>query len=134
MSENIQSKNGNDGAINGFLRSQGEFEAGSLKKLTITASGFIKNDKVRYDFVTNIEAFTEAQLDCISGDGSQREKILAVNYLQQEQEYLEQQITWLQSKQVKPAASVEVRIVNGVLSYIVKSIGLIGGVLQIVSG
>ena len=57
-----------------------------------------------------------------------------MNYLQQEQEYLEQQITWLQSKQVKPAASVEVRIVNGVLSYIVKSIGLIGGVLQIVSG
>lgn len=134
MGENIQSRNGNDGTTNGFLRSQGEFEAGALKKLTVTASGFIKNDKVRYDFVTNIEAFTESQLECISGNGSQTEKVMAVTYLQQEQEYLEQQVTWLQSKQVKPAASVEVRIVNGVLSYIVKSIGLIGGVLQVVSG
>ncbi|NUH55313.1 DUF4225 domain-containing protein [Citrobacter portucalensis] len=134
MSENIQNRNYNDGSINGFLRSQGDFEAGALKKLTITASGFIKNDKVRYDFVTNVEAFMEAQLECISGNGSQGEKILALDYLQQEQEYLDRQVTWLQSKQVKPAASVEVRIVNGVLSYIVKSIGLIGGVLQIVSG
>ena len=89
---------------------------------------------MRYDFVTNVDAFTEAQLECISGNGSQGEKILALDYLQQEQEYLERQVTWLQSKQVKPAASVEIRIVNGVLSYIVKSIGLIGGVLQIVSG
>jgi Protein of unknown function (DUF4225) len=134
MSENIQNRNYNDGSINGFLRSQGDLEAGALKKLAITASGFIKNDKVRYDFVTNVDAFTEAQLECISGNGSQGEKILAMDYLQQEQEYLERQVTWLQSKQVKPAASVEVIIVNGVLSYIVKSIGLIGGVLQIVSG
>ncbi|RZN46509.1 DUF4225 domain-containing protein [Escherichia sp. E13S3] len=134
MAEYTKSNNGNGETINGFFRSQGEFEAESLKKLTITASGFIKNDKVRYDFVTNIEAFTEAQLTCISGSGSQGEKTLALNYLQQEQEYLEKQVIWLQSKQVQPAASVEVRIINGVLSYIVKSIGLIGGVLQIVSG
>ncbi|XHA17418.1 DUF4225 domain-containing protein [Citrobacter farmeri] len=134
MNGYIQRRNGNDGTISGFLRSQGELEAGALKTLTITASGFIKNNKVRYDFVTNIEEFTKAQLNCISGNGSQGEKTLALNYLQQEQEYLEKQVIWLQSKQVQPAASVEVRIINGVLSYIVKSIGLIGGVLQIVSG
>ncbi|EFH6988905.1 DUF4225 domain-containing protein [Escherichia coli] len=134
MVRNIESSNSNDDTISGFLRSQGELEAESLKKLTITASGFIKNDKVRYDFVTNIEAFIETQHECISGNSSQSEKTLALNYLQQEREYLEKQVDWLQSKQVQPAASVEVRIINGVLSYIVKSIGLIGGVLQMVSG
>ncbi|GAB5073251.1 DUF4225 domain-containing protein [Citrobacter sedlakii] len=134
MNKNIQSGNDKDNAISVFIKSQGEYEAEALKKLTITASGFIKHDKVRYDFVTNVEAFIEAQLECINGNGSHGEKNLALNYLQQEQEYLEKQIIWLQSKQVKPAALVEVRIINGVLSYIVKSIGLIGGIIQMVSG
>ncbi|WP_330983249.1 MULTISPECIES: DUF4225 domain-containing protein [Enterobacterales] len=130
----IQGGIGNDGTIDGFIRSQGELEAKALKQLAFKASGFINNDKVRYDFVINIDTFTKYQLECIKGNRFQGEKNLALNYLQQEQEYLEKQISWLQSKQIKPAASIEVRIVSGVLSYIVKSIGLIGGVLQIAVG
>lgn len=134
MAIHPENRNINDSAMSDFLRSQGEFEAAALKKLTSIASGFINNDKIRYDFVGNVEAFSEAQLECINGNGTQEEKIRSLSYLQQEQEYLEKQIMLLRSKQVKPAASVEIRIINGVASYIVKSIGLIGGVLQIASG
>lgn len=125
---------GNDDPLNGFLRSQGTWEAEALKKLATTASGFINNDRVRAGFLGNMEAFTEAQLERINGDYSTEKKILALDYLQLEQEYIEKQIYWLESKQVKPAASVEVRIINGMFSYIVKGIGLIGGVLQLVGG
>lgn len=78
MNKNIQSGNDKDNAISVFIKSQGEYEAAALKKLTITASGFIKHDKVRYDFVTNVEAFIEAQLECINGNGSYGEKNLAL--------------------------------------------------------
>lgn len=134
MREYIESGNDNISTISNFYKTQAELEAGRLKELGITASGFIHTDQVRYGFLTNLEAFTEAQLECINSDDTQGKKTLALNYLILEQEYLEKQITWLQSKQIKPAVSVEIRTINGVLSYIVKSIGLIGGVLQVVSG
>ncbi|EDF8720510.1 DUF4225 domain-containing protein, partial [Salmonella enterica] len=117
-----------------IYKAQGELEAGALKNLVTTASGFINNDRVRYNFLGNAEVFTEAQLERINGDGSMEEKNLALSYLRQEQNYLEKQISWLESKQVKPAASVEIRVINGMLSYIVKGIGLIGGVLQVIGG
>lgn len=106
MNGYIQSRNGNDGTISGIYRTQGILESGALKDLIIRASGFINNDDVRYHFIKNAEAFTEAQLECINGDSSLKEKNLALSYLRQEQEYLEQQILWLDSKQVKPAAFV----------------------------
>ncbi|WP_368543489.1 DUF4225 domain-containing protein [Enterobacter soli] len=130
----IQGRNGNGGILEDIIRSQANFEAGALRQITITASGFINNDEVRYDFIRNVEAFTEAQLECINGNSSRTEKTQALAYLREEQDYLEKQIGWLQSKQVQPAASVEIRIINGVVSYVVKSVGLIGGVLQVVSG
>lgn len=134
MAGYIESRNGNNGTISGIYRSQGVVEAGALKELITRASGFINNDDVRYYFIKNAEAFTEAQLECINGESSLEEKNLALSYLRQEQEYLEQQILWLDSKQIKPAASVEIKIINGVISYIVKSIGLIGGIAQVISG
>jgi len=134
MAGYIQSRNGHNGTISDIYRLQGELEAGSLKNLAAIASDFINNDRVRYNFLGNVEAFTDAQLERINGNGSMEEKNVALSYLRQEQNYLEKQISWLQSKQVKPAVSVEIRIINGVLSYIVKSIGFIGGVLQIIAG
>lgn len=134
MTGYLDSRNGNNGSISSIYRSQGEVEAGSLKNLAITASGFIMNDRVRISFLGNIDAFTEAQMSCIINANSMAEKNQALSYLRQEQEFLEKQIDWLDSQQVKPAVSVEIRIINGVLSYIVKGIGLIGGVLQVIAG
>lgn len=130
----IQSRNGNNGSASGIYRSQGVVEAGALKNLVITASEFISNNSIRDNFLGNAEAFTDAQLEVINGDFSMQEKNLALSYLRQEQDYLERQIAWLNSKQVKPAASIEVRIINGMVSYIVKGIGLVGGVLQVIGG
>lgn len=134
MTGYLESRNGHNGTMSDIYRIQGEFEAGSLKNLGITAAGFIHNDNIRYSFINNLQAFIEAQLECINGNGTEKDKNIALHHLRKEQEYLEKQINWLQSKQVQPAASVEIRIINGVLSYIVKSIGLIGGVAQVASG
>lgn len=130
----IEIRNGNNGTISSIYKTQGMAEAGALKNLATIASGFITNDSVRSCFLGNIETFTEAQITCITGGNSPADKNQALSYLRQEQEYLERQISWLDSRQVQPAASVEIRIINGVLSYIVKGIGLIGGILQFVSG
>lgn len=130
----IQGRNGNNGSLSHILRTQAKIQAEALRQISIKASGFINHDEVRYSFLTNVEAFTEAQLECIESSRSHAEKTQALAYLREEQDYLEKQIGWLESKQVQPAASVEVRIINGVLSYVVKSIGLLGGVLQMVSG
>lgn len=130
----IEARNGNNGTISDIYRAQGEVEAGALNMLVKTASAFIKNSDVRSGFLGNAEAFTIAQLDCINGNCSMEEKNLSLSYLRQEQEYLQKQISWLDSKQVKPAASVEINFINNVLSYIVKGIGLVGGVLQVIGG
>lgn len=134
MAGYLETRNGHNGTMRDIYRLQGEFEAGALKNMAITASGFIETDQVRYNFMNNIQVFTEAQLECINSDGTEEDKNLALHYLRTEQEYLEKQITWLQSKQVQPAASVEIKIINGMISYIVKSIGLIGGIAQVASG
>lgn len=130
----IQGRNGNNGSLSHILRTQAKIQAEALRQISIKASGFINHDEVRYSFLTNVEAFTEAQLECIESGRSHAEKTQALAYLREEQDYLEKQIGWLESKQVQPAASVEIRIINGALSYIVKSIGFVGGVLQVFSG
>lgn len=134
MAGYLEIRNGNNGTINSIYKTQGMAEAGSLKNLATIAAGFITNDSVRRSFLGNIEAFTDAQITCINEDTPPADKNQALSYLRQEQEYLERQISWLDSRQVQPAASVEIRIINGVLSYIVKSIGLVGGILQVISG
>ncbi|MCE9991698.1 DUF4225 domain-containing protein [Enterobacter asburiae] len=134
MDRYIQGRNGNNGSLSHILRTQAKIQAEALRQISIKASGFINHDEVRYSFLKNVEAFTEAQLECIESGRSHAEKTQALAYLREEQDYLEKQIGWLESKQVQPAASVEVRIINGVLSYVVKSIGLVGGILEVVSG
>ncbi|MCD4560512.1 hypothetical protein [Lelliottia nimipressuralis] len=74
MTGYLDSRNGNNGSISSIYRSQGEVEAGSLKNLAITASGFIMNDRVRISFLGNIDAFTEAQMSCIINANSMAEK------------------------------------------------------------
>lgn len=130
----IQGRNGNENTIDSFLLYQAEHEAESVRKIGITASGLIKHDEVRYAFITDLENFIEAQLRCIKGNHSHTEKSLALKYLQLEQEYLQKQINWIQSKQVQPAASIELSMLNGVPSYVIKSIGLVGGILQVLTG
>lgn len=134
MVSNIHGGNSNESTIDSFLIYQAEHETESVREIGIAASGLIKHDEVRYSFITDLESFIEAQLKCIKGNHSHTEKSLALKYLQLEQEYLQKQINWIQSKQVQPAASVEVRIINGVLSYVVKSIGLLGGIIQMAAG
>ncbi|GAB5073542.1 hypothetical protein SedNR2807_37280 [Citrobacter sedlakii] len=95
-------------------------EAGTFKGPAITASGLIHTDQVRYQFMNNIQAFSEAQFECINGGGKTEDKNLALHYLRMEQEYPEKQIIWLLSKQAQPAASVEINFIKGMISYIVK--------------
>lgn len=88
----LYSRNGNNGSISSIYRSQGEVEAGSLKNLAITASGFIMNDRMRISFLGNIDVFTQAQMSCIINAKSMAEKNQALSYLRQEQEFLGKQI------------------------------------------
>ncbi|WP_148873066.1 DUF4225 domain-containing protein, partial [Serratia marcescens] len=129
-----ESRNDNISTTSDFLLIQAELEVDRLRKLGLSASGYIRTDPIRYNFLSNLEAFTEAQLECINSNDTLENKTHALHYLTLEQEYLDKQINWLQSRQVNPAVSVEIISKNGMLSYIVKSIGLIGGVLQVVSG
>ncbi|MES0301374.1 DUF4225 domain-containing protein [Citrobacter sedlakii] len=130
----LQIRNARKGIMRDIYRIQGEFEAGTFKGPAITASGLIHTDQVRYQFMNNIQAFLEAQLECINGGGKTEDKNLALHYLRMEQEYPEKQIIWLLSKQAQPAASVEINFIKGMISYIVKNIGLIGEIAQVASG
>lgn len=129
---------GNPARVNDYYHVMGNLEGRAVIEAGLTASQFIKNNRVRMDFRNNLSLFVENQLEVLNGDYSELQKKHSMSYLKQEKDYLSHQEFLLRYKKAIVAASITIEFVEEVAGvvgyYVVKGVGIYAGYAQIIAG
>ncbi|AVF36683.1 DUF4225 domain-containing protein [Rahnella sikkimica] len=119
---------------NDYYVVMGGLEARMLEESGLTAARFLKSGISKIRFKKEITEFTENQLEILNGNYNSDKKKLALHNLKQEKSFLITQENMLRQKRAIQYASIEVQHKNGMLFYILKGVGFIAGVSQVIVG
>jgi len=119
---------------NDYYVVMGQLEARLLTESGLSAARFLKTGRAKIEFKNELTGFTNNQLELLRGNYNSERKKLALQYLQQERKFLITQENLLRDKQATQYAAIEIKNDNGVLFYVLKGIGIIAGLTQIIVG
>jgi hypothetical protein len=123
---------------NDYYQIMGNLEIRALLQETLIASNYLKNVKVKQDFINNLSLFIEHQKEIINNESTPDKKLQAIRVLKQERRYLSDQVFKLKYKQVSLMILLSLDIIDSALEtplyYFVKGIGIVSGALQIQTG
>lgn len=91
---------GNPARVNDYYQIMGNLAGRAVIEAGLTASQFIKNNRVRMDFRNNLSLFVENNLEILNGDYSEMQKKQSMTYLKQEKDYLSHQEFLLRYKKL----------------------------------
>lgn len=110
-------------------------EAHGLTRIANRASAFyLKNAQVRFSFRKEIDDLVNRHLSACRAATTQEGQRNSYACLRAEKNSLQRQYESLQLNRIKKALYIEITNNNGILTYVVKGIGLIAGASQLVAG
>lgn len=119
---------------NDFYVVMGGLEARILEESGLTAARFLKTGRSKIEFKNELSTFTRNQLQILKGNYNVDEKKIALQNIKQERSFLINQENMLRTRGATQYASIEVKNKNGILFYILKGVGFVAGVSQVIVG
>ncbi|PHM46926.1 DUF4225 domain-containing protein [Xenorhabdus miraniensis] len=120
---------------NDYFSAMGALSAKSVNESALSASRFINSPFVKYKFQEEIKKFTNYHIGIIISKSSpESSKLKSIQELKKEKEYLCNQEKILRYNQIEKYAIIELKKENDVVSYVLKGVGLVAGVFQVILG